>query len=76
MIDLPRLFWKRNFALSSEHANQNVATIGIRVTLLGEDSLCMVNLLEIPELIAFFFLLQDWLASVVSEEMFCFVKQA
>ena len=54
MIDLPRLFPKRNFALSSEHANQNVATIGIRVTLLGEDSLCMVNLLEMPELIAFF----------------------
>ena len=54
MIDLPRLFQKRNFALSSEHENQNVATIGIRVTLLGEDSLCMVNLLEMPKVIAFF----------------------
>ena len=30
-----------------------------RVTLLGEDSICMVNLLEIPRLIVFFFLLQD-----------------
>ena len=26
-----------------------------RVTLLGEDSICMVNLLETPRLIAFFF---------------------
>ena len=30
-----------------------------RVTLLGEDSICMVNLLEIPRVIVFFFLLQD-----------------
>ena len=29
MIDLPRLFQKRSFVLSSEHENQNVATIGI-----------------------------------------------
>ena len=28
MIDLLRLFQKRSFALSSEHENQNVATIG------------------------------------------------
>ena len=28
-----------------------------RVTLLGEDSICMVNLLEIPRVILFFFLL-------------------
>ena len=26
-----------------------------RVTLLGEDSICMVNLLEIPQVIGFFF---------------------
>ena len=38
----------------------------------------MVNLLEIPRVIDFFFffLLHDSLASVVSEEQFCFVKQA
>ena len=28
MIDLPWLFQKRSFVLSSEHENQNVATIG------------------------------------------------
>ena len=28
-----------------------------RVTLLGEDSICMVNLLEIPRVIIFFFLI-------------------
>ena len=28
MIDLPRLFQKRSFVLSSEHENNNVATIG------------------------------------------------
>ena len=33
MIDLLRLFQKRSFALSSEHENQNVATIG---TLLDQ----------------------------------------
>ena len=32
-IDLPRLFQKRSFVLSSEHENQNVATIG---TLLDQ----------------------------------------
>ena len=30
-----------------------------RVTLLGEDSICMVNLLETPRVIVFFFLLDD-----------------
>ena len=30
-----------------------------RVNLLGEDSICMVNLLEIPQVIGFFFLLHD-----------------
>ena len=28
MIDLLRLFQKRNFVLSSEHENNNVATLG------------------------------------------------
>ena len=28
MIDLLRLFEKRSFVLSSEHGNQNIATIG------------------------------------------------
>ena len=27
-----------------------------RVTLLGEDSICMVNLLETPQVIVFFFI--------------------
>ena len=30
-----------------------------RVNLLGEDSICMVNLLVIPQKIIFFFLLHD-----------------
>ena len=30
-----------------------------RVNLLGEDSICMVNLLVIPQKIVFFFLLRD-----------------
>ena len=33
MIDLPRLFQKRSFVLSSEHENQNLPTIG---TLLDQ----------------------------------------
>ena len=44
-----------------------------RVNLLGEDSICMVNLLETPRVIVFF-LLHDWLASVISKEKFCFVN--
>ena len=47
-----------------------------RENLLGKDSICMVNLLETPRGIVFFFLLHDCLASVVSEEKFCFVNQA
>ena len=47
-----------------------------RVTLLGEDSICMVNLPETPRVIVFFLLLHKWLALVVSEEKFCFVKRA
>ena len=30
-----------------------------RVNMLGEDSICMVNLLEIPRVTVFFFLLHD-----------------
>ena len=30
-----------------------------RVNLLGEDSICMVNLLVIPRVMVFFFLLHD-----------------
>ena len=37
-----------------------------RVNLLREDSICMVNLMEIPRVIVFFFLLHDYLASVLS----------
>ena len=33
MIDLLRLFQKRSFVLSSEHENQNIATVG---TLLAQ----------------------------------------
>ena len=47
-----------------------------RESLLGEDSICMVNLMEIPRVIVFFFLLHECLASVFSEEKFCFVKRA
>ena len=47
-----------------------------RENLLGEDSICVVNLMEIPRVTVFFFLLHDCLASVFSEEKFCFVKRA
>ena len=48
-----------------------------RENLLGEDSICIVNLLEIPRVIVFFFFfLHDCLGSVFSEEKFCFVKRA
>ena len=46
-----------------------------RVILLGEDIVFMVKLLEIPRVIVFF-LLHHSPASVVSQEKFCFVKQA
>ena len=45
-----------------------------RENLLGEDIIYMVNLLEIARVIVFY-LLHDWLVSVVSEERFCFVKR-
>ena len=47
-----------------------------RVTLLGKDSICMVNLLETAQVIVFFFSLHYQLASAVSEERFSFVKRA
>ena len=47
-----------------------------RENLLGEDGICIVNLLEIPRVIVLFFYLHDCLASVFSEEKFCFVKRA
>ena len=47
-----------------------------RINFFGEESICMVNLLVIPQKIVFFFLLHHCLASVVSEEKFCFVKRA
>ena len=47
-----------------------------RENLLRKDSICMVNLMEIPRVIVFFFLLHDCLASVFSEEEFCFDKRA
>ena len=46
-----------------------------RENLLGEDGICMANLLGTPRVIVFF-LLHDWLGLVVSEEKFCFVKGA
>ena len=46
-----------------------------RENLLGEVIICLVNLLETPQVIVFF-LLHDSLTLVVSEEKFCFVKRA
>ena len=45
-----------------------------RVNLLGEESICMVNLLVILQRIYFFFYYM--IAWIVSEEKFCFVKRA
>ena len=47
-----------------------------RENLLREDSICMVNLMEIPRVIVIFFLLHDGFASVFSGEEFCFDKRA
>ena len=41
-----------------------------RENYLGEDSICMGNLLEIPRVRVFFLLFHDCLASVFSEEKF------
>ena len=46
-----------------------------RENLLSENSICMVNLLGTRRVIIFFSL-DDGLASIVSEEKFCFVKRA
>ena len=43
-----------------------------RVNLLGQDSICMVNLLKTQRVIVFFY----YMIEVVLEEKFCFVKQA
>ena len=45
-----------------------------RENLLGEDSICMVNLLGTPRAIVFFFYYMIDLVLVVSEQKFCFVK--
>ena len=45
-----------------------------REKLLGEDSICMVNLLGTPRAIVFFFYYMIDLVLVVSEKKFCFVK--
>ena len=39
--------------------NRRVSFDPQRENLLGEDSICMVNFLEIPQVIFFFFLLHD-----------------
>ena len=41
-----------------------------RENLLGEDSICIVNLLEITRVIVLFFLLHDCLASVFQKRSF------
>ena len=45
-----------------------------RENLLGEDSICMVNLLGTPRAIVFFFYYMIDLVLVLLEEKFCFVK--
>ena len=47
-----------------------------RENLMGEDSICIVNLLERLRVMVFFFFLHDCLASAFSVEKFCFVKRA
>ena len=47
-----------------------------RENLLGEDSICIVNLLEIPRVIVFFSFYMIALLRFFSEEKFCFVKRA
>ena len=47
-----------------------------RENLLGEDSICMVNLLEIPQVIFCFSYYMIDFFRFVSDEKFCFVKQA
>ena len=47
-----------------------------RENLLGEDSICLVNFLEIPQVIFCFFLIHNLLLLVVSPKKLCFVKRA
>ena len=49
----------------------------VTLYMLGEDGICMVNLRGIPRVILSFYYYYNYhyLASVVSEEKFCFVKQ-
>ena len=47
-----------------------------RENLLREDSICIAILIKIPRVIVFVFLLHDCLASVFSEEKFCFARRA
>ena len=46
-----------------------------RENLLGEDSICIVNLLEIPRVIVFFSFYMIALLRFFSEEKFCFVER-
>ena len=64
LLSTSRLWEKRRDSLDPQREN-----------LLGEDSICMVNLLGTSRVIVFF-LLHDCLGLVVSEEKFCFVKGA
>ena len=65
VLSTSRLWEKRGDSLDPQREN-----------LLGEDSICMVNLLGTSRVIVFFFLLHVCLGLVVSEEKFCFVKRA
>ena len=46
------------------------------LNVLGEDSICMVKLLEIPRMIVFFSYYMIELLPLVSEEKLYFVKRA
>ena len=46
------------------------------VNLLGEDGICMVNLLVIPQKIVFFFYYMIDLLRLFQRRRFCFVKRA
>ena len=47
-----------------------------RENLLCEDSICIVNLLEMPRVLVFFLIYMIALLRFFSEEKFCFVKRA
>ena len=46
-----------------------------RVTLLGEDSICMVNLLETPRVIVFFFYYMIDLLQLFQKRSFVFLSE-